>query len=392
MKLYYLANIRLPTEKAHGLQIMQMCEAFTRAGADLTLFVPRRVNTPEMSRITDPWAYYGVNHSFEIRYIPCLDLFRWLPRTEGVAFAIQTLSYLVALSILLLSRQADLYYSRDPLTLLALSLCKPRRALSYEAHLLGRSWLGSMAQRWCLGRVNVVIAVTGKLADALKERGAACVLVAHDGIRLERFADLPDQQEARTMLNLPTEAFIVGYAGQLHTMSMSKGLDVLIEAIARIPDRAIGLCLVGGPAGMAENLRSRWLALDLPADRFYYLGQVAPPVVPICLSAFDVCAMPSPRTEFFAYHSSPMKLFEYMASGRPILSSDLPAVAEVVRNGETALLVPPGDVAFADALRRLYDDPLLRERLGKAAQNEAPRYSWQARAERILQAARAKSR
>ncbi len=385
MKFYYLANIRLPTEKAHGLQIMQMCEAFASAGADLTLLVARRINTPEMSRIADPWAHYGIDRNFTIRRVPCLDLFPWLPRAEPIAFAVQTLTYLLALSIGLLFRRADVYYSRDPLTLLVLSLFKPRRSLIYEAHQLSGSRLGSALQSRCVRRVGAVVAVTGLLGEALRAHGAACVVIAHDGIRAQRFADLPDMQTARARLKLPAQAFIVGYTGQLQTLSMSKGIDVLIDAIARLPERSISLCLVGGPASMADALRSRWIALGLPAERFVFLGQVAPPIVPVCLAAFDVCAMPSPRTEFFAYHASPLKLFEYMASGKAILSSDLPAVAEVLRNGETALLFPPGDVnALADALRRLHDDPALRERLGQAARRDAPQYSWQARAERIL--------
>jgi glycosyltransferase involved in cell wall biosynthesis len=96
--------------------------------------------------------------------------------------------------------------------------------------------------------------------------------------------------------------------------------------------------------------------------------------------------MTFPTTDHFAYYASPLKLFEYMAVGRPIVSSDHPATAEVVRDGETALLVPPeNDDALADALCRLYDDPALRERLGDAAKQESTQYSWQARAEHILQ-------
>jgi glycosyltransferase involved in cell wall biosynthesis len=140
---------------------------------------------------------------------------------------------------------------------------------------------------------------------------------------------------------------------------------------------------------MVEALRSRWLGLGLTADRFLSTGQVEPSMVPVCLAAFDICAMPFPWTEHFAYYASPLKLFEYMASGAAILSSDLPSTAEVVRDGESALLVPPGNVeAMAAALRRLYDDPALRERLGAAARQLAPQYSWQARAGRILLAIR----
>jgi glycosyltransferase involved in cell wall biosynthesis len=391
-RLFYLANVRMPTEKAHGLQIMQMCEAFARAGDNLRLIVPRRINTAEMSAIADAWAYYGVARNFAMTRIPCLDLFRWiLPDFPPAAFAtemLRTATYILAMLPYLLFHPADVYYSRDLLTLLVLSLFRPRRALVYEVHQLMKSPLGELLQRWCARRVGLVVAVTARLADDLAARGAKHTVVAHDGYRLERFADLPDRQTARVRLNLPGGATIVGYVGQLHTMSMGKGIDSLIDAIASA-DRPISLCLTGGPAAMAEALRSRWLRLGLPADRFLFTGQVEPSVVPVCLAALDICAMPFPWTEHFAYYASPLKLFEYMASGGTILASDLPSTAEVVRDGESALLVPPGNVeALAAALRRLYDDPALRERLGAAARQLAPQYSWQARAERILSAIR----
>jgi len=394
MKLFYLANMRLPTEKAHGLQIMQMGEAFACAGADVTLLVPRRLNSPEMNQVADVWAHYGVARRFGIRRIPCLDLFPWLlphfAPTAFIAEMIRTVTYLIALVIYLLFHRADVYYSRDPLTLLALSLFKPRRALAYEAHHLAKAGLSVRLQSWCVRRVSTVIAVTGRLADDLKSRGASRVLVAHDGIRAGRFANLPDRRVARARLKLPPDAFIAGYIGQLHTMSMSKGIDVLIDALARLRDVPISLCLIGGPDSMALALRERWLAFGLPVERFLYVGRLAPADVPMGIAAFDVCTMPFPWTEHFAYHASPLKLFEYMACGGTILSSDLPATAEVVHDGETALLVPPGDVdALAAALRRLYDDPALRQRLGQAARIESARYTWQARAESILAAMKA---
>lgn len=138
---------------------------------------------------------------------------------------------------------------------------------------------------------------------------------------------------------------------------------------------------------MAEILRQRWIALNLPPARFLFMGQVAPVQVPIYLAAFDVCVIASPDLPFFRYYSSPLKLFEYMAAGRAIVCTDLPATSEVVRDGETALLVPPGNAnALAEAIRRLRDDLALRSRLGEAARKEVDHFSWQARAKRILAA------
>src|SRR5262249_42193647 len=152
------------------------------------------------------------------------------------------------------------------------------------------------------------------------------------------------------------DAFIVGYMGRLQTMAMSKGIDHLIDAIASIPDHKISLCLVGGPIETAESLRAYWLEHRLPADSFLLIGHVTPAEVPTYLVAWDVCAMTFPTTEHFAYYALPLKLFEYMAAGRAIVSSDHPATAEVVRNDDSALLVPPENVeALVSAICHLYD-------------------------------------
>lgn len=390
LNLFYIANIRLPTEKAHGLQIMQNCEAFAANGAAVTLYVARRRNIPEMRAIaakTDAWTHYGVARNFKIARIASIDLYGALERVLGpIPFWLQQITFTLFATLTMLFRRADAYYSRDIFTLLALSLIKPRRRLIYEAHTLSKSRIGGAVQRLCARRVGLVVAVTGTLAARLREGGAHRAIVEHDGFRIDRFTGLPARPAARSALKLPAEAFIVGYVGRLHTMSMSKGVDVLIEAIAAA-ERPISLCLVGGPDDMAEALRSQWERAGLPPDRFLFAGQVSPGQVPSYLAAFDVCAMPFPFTEHFAYYASPLKLFEYMAVGGVIVASDLPAVAEVVTDGESALLTPPDDVpALRDALRAVYDDAELRDRLGAAAQQAAGHYAWSARAGRILSA------
>jgi glycosyltransferase involved in cell wall biosynthesis len=105
----------------------------------------------------------------------------------------------------------------------------------------------------------------------------------------------------------------------------------------------------------------------------------------VYLAAFDACAMPFPWTPHFAYSASPLKLFEYMAAGRPIVASSLPAIAEVLRDGENALLVPPGDVSkLAMAVARLRDDRPFGDRLAAVAKREAAAFAYESRAARIL--------
>ena len=392
MNLIYLANIRLPTEKAHGLQIVQNCEAFAAAGAQVSLWTARRVNTPELRGVPDVWAHYGVERNFALRRLPCLDLLPFVPgrvdRLAQMLFSIQLITFTIAAVISALFTRADVYYSRDPLVLFALSLIKPRRKLAYEAHSLAAGRGGRLLQRLVARRVGHVFATTRRLADDLIALGAepSRSHVAHDGVRRRRFEDMPDRDTARQAIGWEQDAFVVGYVGRLQTMAIDKGVGVLVEALARV--RGTSIALVGGPDDMAEAFKRRWIELGQDEHRFLYAGQVAPERVPVYMSAFDVCAMPFPFTTHFAYHASPIKLFEYMASRRAVVASDLPSVLEVVTDGESALLVPPGDVeALAAAIIRLRNDPALRDRLANNAHALVmERYTWDARARAILDA------
>ena len=109
MRLIYIANIRLPTEKAHGIQIMKMCEAFAEKGIDVELLVPARRN----DLIDDPFEFYGVKRIFRIKKLPCLDILRFDFAKAG--FLISTFTFLSAAKIYLAFRNYDALYARERL-------------------------------------------------------------------------------------------------------------------------------------------------------------------------------------------------------------------------------------------------------------------------------------
>ena len=392
MRLLYIANARIPTEKAHGLQIMQNCEALARAGAKVTLWIPRRVNSRELRAVADPWAHYGVQPCFSLQRLPCLDL-QWLVG-EGIAtlrrsaFLLQVISWILILTVTLLSgRRPDVYFTRDlPVAGLLVLLGRGRR-LAYEPHRISGSGAGRWLQARVMQRAAALFPVTAAMARQAGELGATReqLCVVHDGIRAERFMDLPSREEARRELGWSGDRFVVGYVGRLQTMAMDKGVGSLTKAVAPVENMAIAL--VGGPEEGIRELRNLWHDCGRTDDDFLVAGQVNPEAVPLYLAAFDVCAMPFPWTEHFAWYASPVKLFEYMSSGRPLVATDLPAVAEVVRHEEHALLVPPDDVpALREALQRLQGDAALRQRLARNAREEVMgRYTWAHRARRILE-------
>jgi SAM-dependent methyltransferase len=272
--------------------------------------------------------------------------------------------------------------------LLAASLIKPKHKLVYEVHQLAVGGSGTRLQKWVVQRCGTIIPITVPLQEALiksaGEQHRHKFLVAHDGVRAARFANMPTQAQARQKLGWDAGAFIVGYVGRLHTLTQDKGLGTVVDALAHIDGAS--LALVGGPDDMAAERREHWVSLGLPAGRFLYVGQVLPQDVPLCLAAFDVCVMPHPFTSQFAYYTSPLKLFEYMSSGRAVVASDLPGWADVVTHGHNALLVPPSNVAaLAAALRDLKNTPALRKKLGEQARADVfAHYTWAARAANIL--------
>ena len=73
MKVVYIANMRLPTEKAHGYQIFQMCQAFVKQGCSLELIVPYRKNEKELSEIQDVFTYYNIKENFFIKKVFAID-------------------------------------------------------------------------------------------------------------------------------------------------------------------------------------------------------------------------------------------------------------------------------------------------------------------------------
>lgn len=389
-RLIYISLARFPTEKAHGLQIAQNCEAFAQAGYDVRLWVSDRRNTPEMQAVRDVHAHYGVEPIFRVERVAGLDLYALAGgnlRLERIAFYLHALTFCLFMLLRLLSgARAEVYYTRDEYVLWALSWFIPAHRLVYEAHLFAPEGRGARLQRAVTRRAGSVIAITPYLRQALiDQRGAdpARTLTAHDGFRAARFAALITQAQARQQIGWEQSAIIAGFVGRLHMLTVGKGTDLLVDALACCD--GIALALVGGPDDMAEQLRQRWLGHGLPAQNFLYAGQVAPDQVPLYLAAMDICVMPHPFTGQFAYYTSPLKLFEYMAAGRAIVASDLPGWSDVIQHDETALLFPAGDLeALAACLCRLQSDPDLREQLGSAARERAlARYTWHSRAQMI---------
>jgi glycosyltransferase involved in cell wall biosynthesis len=398
MRLIYTTTARIPSEKAHPYQIVQMCEAFAQLGVEVTLLY-RRHRNPAGLHTEDIWGYYGVERLFGAEQLAGLNIYplaEKIPRTlTGLYTHLSAALLIPTFNLSLLVRLAGegdaIIYSRDPLSLYLIAKRWPHRArqLFFEAHTFPSTVAGLSLRKILARQIGGTIVITEHLRERYASIGVPLerLLTAHDGFRPARFAIEGDQAYWRSRLGWPADDFIVGYAGRFESVGGDKGLDLLGEAVAALSrEGPTRLGLVGGPAERVERLRERLVRQGFSHDLILYAGQVPPADVPAYLRAFDVCTIASPYNEFFAYYTSPLKLFEYMASGSPLVATDLPSTAEIIRDGRNGLLVPPGDPeALAKALRRLRDDPELGRRLARQAQEDVQAYTWETRARRIVE-------
>lgn len=171
---------------------------------------------------------------------------------------------------------------------------------------------------------------------------------------------------------------LIVYVGQLHP---HKGVEVLLEALSLLPDNC-RLLVIGGDEGLEVQktvAHSRGVA-----NRVEFTGYVPSEKVNSYLSKAQIAVAPLRDCLYNRYFTSPLKLLEYMAAGVPVVASRLPAVAEIIEDGQTGLLVEPDNaVALAAGIGRLLKDKALRRRLGQQACQEVKKYSWTERARRI---------
>lgn len=208
-------------------------------------------------------------------------------------------------------------------------------------------------------------------------------LRAPNGVELARFEGLPDPLEARAMLGLQ-EQFTAGYAGQLY---QGRGLELMFQLAQRMPD--VRFLWVGGEPGAVERWRERAAAEALA--NLDIRGFVPNADLPRWLAACEALLMPYQHRIAVssggdtAESASPMKVFEYLAAGRAILSSDVPVLWEIL-NPANAVKLPADDAdAWEQALRELVADTGRRTELGRQARNDAGQYSWTERARRALE-------
>jgi len=376
MKIVYITVARVPTEKAHGLQIMKMCQAFSKR-VDLELIKPFRLQ-PKITKNKDPFEFFGLKRDFKIITLPSpplLWLAKYFPqRFQRIFFHLQSIIFALEVFIYCLFKKADIYYLRDGYSLFLLTFLK--RNLYLEEHMPQ----SSRFYKLLLKRVSGLIVITNKLKEYYVREGVPeeKIIVAPDGVDLEMFDNLMSKKEARRKLGIPIDKRVICYTGHLYDW---KGVNILAMSMKYLSDDHI-CYFVGGTEEDVFKFKKFIEKNKIPNT--VVVGYVSPIVVPIYLAASDILVLPNIRKGLSEF-TSPLKLFEYMASKRPIVASDLPSIREIL-NEENAVLVEPGNPkALAEGIKRVLNDKKFAYKLSENAYKDVQQYDWVKRAEKIIE-------
>lgn len=364
MKIAAIAGSTIPSDTANSLQVMKACQALVQAGHDLTLLVPGIQNAS-----VDLQAQYGLQTDFPIE---------WLSSSSRRMFTWDAVGRAGELG-------AGMLYSWFPQSAV-FGLLRGLPAV-FEVHIQPTGRFGPIWHRafaMLRGRKRLV-SITHALVDLLERDfnmrfHPSEVVVAPNGVDLERFASLPDPDSARRQTGL-REAPTVMCTGHLYT---GRGADLFL-ALAASMSQAQFVWVGGRPEDVA-----RW-SQRAKSDNVTFTGFIPNRDLPLYQAAADILLMPYSRSIMGSSGSadsaavaSPMKMFEYMAAGRAIVSSDLPVIREVL-NEQNAVFCKPDDVGeWRLVIESLLLDPGLRTRLGQQAQLDVQGYTWVARARRIM--------
>ena len=373
MKIVAISGSQVPSNVANSLQTMKAVHALAQLGHAVTLIVPA---SQEMNPGAQNWPelahFYGLQKEFEVEYLPG---------------ASRRLFFLSAVRKAR-SMKPDLLYAW-PLPSAVLGLMNGLPVIM-EVHDLPSGRVGPLWFRYfrdIKGRKRMAL-ITRALREALTERYGSLlhssdVVLAPNGVELERFENLPEPAAARRALNL-LEAPTIVCTGHLYS---GRGVELFVHLAETFQEKGLRFLWAGGRQADIEM----WQARTRHIPNLTFSGFIPNASLPMYQAAGDVLLMPYSRQISIssgpghsAQISSPMKMFEYLATGRAILASDLPVFQEVLNERNAVFCAPEDLPGWEQALQALLDDPARRADLARQARQDAQQYSWIERARRIL--------
>jgi len=368
MKILYAADFRIPSKGAYSVHVMKMAEAISEIGHDVTLLLPNIQSAlPEVSNI---YKHYAVKDNFQIQRLPWHNI-----PAKRLLFAKRVTSYS--------KREGfDLIYTRS--LQIAFMAVHYKIPCIYENHSPVSN--SGKFNNWLFKKIltkkslQFLVVITKALEEYYLQKYSLqnnFVIVAPDAAS----DDLASNAEVPINRNQDLQ---VGYIGHLYK---GRGIPIILELAKECPWATFHL--VGG----IESDIQHWKNETKELKNIIFHGYVAPSRTGQYRRSFDVLIAPyEKKVTIYNDNSvdnskwmSPLKIFEYMSTEKPIIASDNPAIKEVLTHEKTALLCDPDDLkSWVEALTRIKNDSKLRESLSKNSRSEyQQKYTWIIRAKNI---------
>ncbi|MBI3442703.1 MAG: glycosyltransferase [Candidatus Sungbacteria bacterium] len=364
---------RFPSEKAASIFAAKNAEAFAGTSMEVVLTVPRRIGRIR----TDPYAFYHIKNNFRVVYLPVIDL-NFVPFGKKLTFWLSSVSFSISCFCYLavVACRSDIIYSNEILPLLLASFFFP--ATFYEMHDFPESkfiLFGIFLRRMR----GLIIHNYWKTEHAVKRFGVSRnkIITEPNAVDVDEFSIAQSKAEARARLSLPSDKKIIIYTGHLYSW---KGVDTLAESARKLP----GDYLVVFVGGTPEDLK-RFKGSYGHISNISIVGWRPHTEIALWQKAADILVLPNTAKEDISkYYTSPMKLFEYMASGVPIVASRVPSIEEIVTEQEVFFAEADHARSFAEAIQKAAtdgDEGAMRARRGRAKVME---FTWTMRAQRVV--------
>jgi|GEM_PF-360271 len=403
MKFLYLTNERFPTRDAVSIQQMHVVESFAQLGLDVTFIRPYYHDMSQFSD-DDIRHFYGIDNNFDMKTIPSLlsmskprygiDIGYGvdgkenlkIPVIGGMSVLASTAAYIIKNVLSGTFDEPAIIYSRNLNSTYV--FCRHRRTwlrgkpvkIFVEAHALTQR--PQRLFNYIIAQCDGIVSITNALKDDLVRTyniPPEHIYVAPDGVREIQSQDANSSvSQVRQRLNLPLDKKIVVYSGGF---SRGKGVENAIRAAAHFNNDVHFYLLGGAPKTIAEVKKmtnaDQYQNVHLP-------GFIPPRDIASYQAAADVLILPSTYDYSLREYTSPLKLFEYMAAGRPVVASDLPVFREVLRHKENGYLVEANPDALADGIRTVLSHPELAKHISSNAFNDVQKFTYHQRAKNIV--------
>jgi len=371
-KVKILSTSDISGNFANLIQIMKMANAFSEIGSEAEVYLPGKKK--RVSSLV--WQLrFGIKNDFPIYLIPNLKV---MNKFGIISFA---------LSSALRSRKwdrNDIIITRNER--IASSLLRMRKKIVYESHTFYYP-TESISQKYrqrvksLMKKDGVcMVTISHRLKNLWRDYGIdeAKIFVAHDGVDLQEFQRLlkMDKAELKKQLGLPSEKKIICYAGSL---TQDRGIEFILDAANHYKDKDYFFVVIGGKASETNHYMER-----SQNGNIAFIGYIMNSRIPFFLCCADLLVMPYQSSVVTIDGCSPMKIFEYLASGSYILTPKFPSFHEIMEKFEGITYYEPGDgKKFMTEIQNILDNPETARTFNRA--EKLIPYSWQNRAKKILE-------